>query len=59
MSKGIAFVWTPKELVSSILEIMNKKGFFYVENFEVINFDREKAIREYCPSLKRCISGTK
>lgn len=33
MSKGIAFIWAPKELVSSILDVMNKKGFFYVENF--------------------------
>jgi len=49
MSKGLAFIWAPKELVADILDIMVKKGFFYVENCEVIHLDREKAIRQYCP----------
>ena len=38
---------------------MNKKNFFYIENLEVISFDREKAIREFCPSLRKNQSGTK
>lgn len=53
MSKGIVFIWAPKELVAHILEVMNKKNFFYVENLEVINLDREKAINDYCPSLRK------
>jgi hypothetical protein len=50
--KGIVFIWTPKELVSEIFTVMNKKNFFYVENLEVIYFDREKAIRDYCPGIR-------
>lgn len=38
---------------------MNKKNFFYVENLEVINFDREKVLREYCPLLRKNFSATK
>lgn len=33
MSKGIVFVWTPKEHVSQMLAIMEQKHFIYVENF--------------------------
>jgi hypothetical protein len=45
MPKGLVFVWAPKELVSELLNVMGKKNFTYVENLEVINLDREKAIR--------------
>lgn len=43
MSKGLVFVWAPKENVSEMLTIMEKKDFIYIENFEIINFDIEKA----------------
>ena len=33
MSKGLVFVWAPKEHVSEMLTIMEKKEFTYVENF--------------------------
>ncbi len=32
MPKGLVFVWTPKDLISEIIELMEKKGFNYVEN---------------------------
>jgi len=32
MSKGLAFVWTPKAYVAEMLTIMEKKDFTYVEN---------------------------
>jgi hypothetical protein len=43
MNRGLVFVWAPKESVSELLAAMEEKGFQYVENFEVINFDIEKA----------------
>jgi hypothetical protein len=52
MSKGIVFIWAPKEHVSQLLAIMEEKHFQYVENFEIINFDIEKA-KLYAPSTKR------
>lgn len=30
ISKGLAFVWAPKESVSELLEVMEEKGFLYV-----------------------------
>lgn len=46
-------MWTPKELVSNIMEIMKRKHFFYIENMEVINLDRKKAIEIYAPNLQK------
>ena len=33
MTKGLAFIWAPKNIVSDILSIMEKKDFTYIENF--------------------------
>lgn len=44
MEKGLVFIWAPKEVIFEILEIMEEKSFFYVENLEIINLDRNKAI---------------
>lgn len=30
MAKGLVFVWTPKEYISELLQIMFKKDFVYV-----------------------------
>ena len=30
MSKGLVFVWAPKELISDLLLVMEKKDFVYV-----------------------------
>lgn len=32
MSKGLVFIWTPKEHICDIIKIMEQKGFNYVEN---------------------------
>lgn len=52
MSKGLAFVWAPKQHVSELLAVMDRKEFTYVENFEIINLDIEKA-KEYSTSSLR------
>jgi hypothetical protein len=43
MAKGLVFIWTPKEHISDIIELMEEKGFNYVENLEIGIFDRQKA----------------
>jgi hypothetical protein len=43
MPKGLVFIWAPKDMVADVLALMEKKDFLYVENFEIINFDFEKA----------------
>jgi hypothetical protein len=58
MSKGMVFVWTPKEHVSQLLAIMEQKHFQYVENFEIINFDINKA-RGYMQGHRRPASEEK
>lgn len=58
MSKGMVFVWTPKEHVSQLLTIMEQKHFQYVENFEIINLDINKA-REYTQGSRRAASEEK
>ena len=35
MMKGLVFVWAPKELVSELLTIMEKKDFIYVQNLKL------------------------
>ena len=45
MAKGLVFVWAPKEHISQLLTIMEKKDFIYVENLEIIKLDFQKAIR--------------
>ena len=40
MEKGLIFIWAPKELIFEILEIMQEKQFFYVENLEIVHLDR-------------------
>lgn len=47
MPKGLVFIWTPKDLISEIIELMQKKGFNYVENLEIAILDREKAYEIY------------
>ena len=32
MEKGLVFIWAPKQLIFEILQIMQEKSFFYVEN---------------------------
>lgn len=43
MSRGLVFVWAPKEYISELLQIMEKKDFIYVENFEIIKMDYQRA----------------
>lgn len=58
MPKGLVFVWAPKEMVADLLAVMEKKDFLYVENFEIINFDFERAAElAYGPQKPR-IAGT-
>ena len=47
MSKGLIFIWTPKEHIADIIEIMDQKGFNYVENLEIGILDRLKAYEIY------------
>jgi hypothetical protein len=44
MRKGMLFVWAPKQKLSEIVYILEQKHFSYVENFEIINFDRDLAV---------------
>jgi hypothetical protein len=44
MRKGMLFVWAPKQKLSEIVYILEQKNFSYVENFEIINFDRDLAV---------------
>jgi hypothetical protein len=30
MEKGLVFIWTPKDLISEIILLMDQKGFNYV-----------------------------
>ena len=43
MNKGLVFVWAPKEYISELLTIMEKKDFVYVENLEIVKLDIRKA----------------
>jgi hypothetical protein len=43
MPKGLVFIWTPKDHISEIIELMDQKKFTYVENLEIGIFDRQKA----------------
>jgi hypothetical protein len=55
MPKGLVFVWADKAYVAHILDIMEKKGFLYVENFEIINMDIVKA-RELCANTYKTLN---
>lgn len=46
MSKGIIFVWSEKELMSQIMDVMHAKGFVYIENFQIIYLSLEKGNAE-------------
>jgi hypothetical protein len=52
MTKGLVFVWAPKEYISEMLAIMEKKDFYYVENLEIIKLDFRKAIKAAEESTK-------
>jgi hypothetical protein len=36
------FIWTEKELLSKIMDIMEKKDYQYVENFVCIELNADK-----------------
>ena len=42
MSNGLLFVWSTKGTISSIINILDKKNFYYVENVVFGLFDYEK-----------------
>lgn len=43
MRNGIVFIWSEKELLWDLLQVMEKKDFVYVENFVIILLDPTKA----------------
>lgn len=47
MAKGLVFMWAPKDLISEVIDLMENKGFAYVENLEIALFDRKKAYEIY------------
>lgn len=59
MTRGLAFVWAPKEILSDLFKEMQAKGFVYVENLEIINLDIDLA-RTMCgmTSSKHAQNGT-
>lgn len=52
MSKGLVFVWAPKQHISELLNVMEKKDFVYVENLEIVKLDLQKAI-EYAETVTK------
>jgi hypothetical protein len=42
---GIIFVWSDCSTLSQILDIMEEKGFIYIENFSIVELSREKLIQ--------------
>lgn len=46
MSCGMVFIWSEKEIMASIMQIMGMKGFNYVENFQIIYLSLEKCNAE-------------
>lgn len=46
MSRGIIFIWSEKELMSPLMDIMAAKGFSYIENFQIIHLSLDKGNHE-------------
>ncbi|CAK62308.1 unnamed protein product (macronuclear) [Paramecium tetraurelia] len=52
ISNGILFIWSDKGLINEILEIMESKGFTYIENLVVVQLSLEKALEELNKHMK-------
>ena len=52
MTKGLVFVWAPKEHISELLTVMEKKDFVYVENLQIVKLDLKKAT-DYLETTKK------
>ncbi|CAD8051463.1 unnamed protein product [Paramecium primaurelia] len=52
ISNGILFIWSDKGLINEILEIMENKGFTYIENLVVVQLSLEKALEELNKYMK-------
>lgn len=46
ISNGIIFIWSDKSQILEILDVMEKKGFSYIENLVVVQLSLKKAFEE-------------
>lgn len=37
LRNGIIFIWTDKEMMADVMNIMDEKGFVYIENFSIMH----------------------
>ncbi|KAL4454201.1 hypothetical protein ABPG74_012158 [Tetrahymena malaccensis] len=44
MKNGILFIWSEKEILGQIVEIMEQKGFTYIENFSIMFLGLNKCL---------------
>ncbi|EAS04360.2 hypothetical protein TTHERM_00301770 (macronuclear) [Tetrahymena thermophila SB210] len=45
MKNGILFIWSEKEILGQIVEIMEQKGFTYIENFSIMFLGLNKCLQ--------------
>ena len=44
MKNGIVFIWSEKQLLGEIIDLMIEKGFQYIENLSIIFLDVNKCM---------------
>lgn len=39
LRNGIIFIWTEKEVMAEVMNIMDEKAFVYIENFSIMHLN--------------------